>query len=60
MQPVTYLWEAEDWDFNSGMYIDNPDLCSAGGDPNCYFGKVGVQGVDENNLIANSGPFRPG
>ena len=57
--PVTYLWEAEDWDFNSGMYIDNPDLCSAGGDPSCYFGTVGVQGVDENNLINNSGPFRP-
>ena len=41
--PVTYLWEAEDWDFNSGMYINNPDLCSAGGDPNCYFGKVGCR-----------------
>ena len=60
IQPVTYLWEAEDWDFNSGMYIDNPDLCSAGGDPNCYFGTVGVQGVDENNMISDSGPFRPG
>ncbi len=58
--PVTYLWEAEDWDFNSGMYINNPDACSAGGNPNCYFGTVGVQGVDENNLIINSGPFRPG
>ena len=58
--PVTYLWEAEDWDFNSGMYIDNPDLCSASGDTNCYFGTVGVEGVDEHN-IAN-GPnhlFRP-
>jgi hypothetical protein len=59
VQPVTYIWEAEDWDFSSGMYIDNPDLCSAGGDPDCYFGTVGVQGVDENNLISNSGPFRP-
>ena len=58
IQPVTYLWEAEDWDFNSGMYIDNPDLCSASGDSDCYFGKVGVQGVDENNLSAASGPFR--
>jgi hypothetical protein len=60
IQPVTYLWEAEDWDFNSGMYIDNPDLCSAGGDPDCYFGQVGVQGVDENNLSGASGPFRSG
>jgi hypothetical protein len=59
IQPVTYLWEAEDWDFNSGMYIDNPDLCSAGGNPNCYFGKVGVLGVDENNTSGASGLFRP-
>jgi hypothetical protein len=58
--PVTYLWEAEDWDFNSGMYINNPDLCSASGDPNCYFGKVGVAGVDENNTSGSSGPYRPG
>ncbi len=48
--PVTYLWEAEDFDFNNGMYLDNPDLCNASGDPNCYFGKVGVQDMDEHNL----------
>ena len=58
VQPVTYLWEAEDWDFGGGMYIDNPDLCNAPGDPNCYFGKVGVQGVDENNAISNASPYR--
>ena len=58
--PATYLWEAEDWDFSSGMYIDNPDLCSASSDPNCYFGKVGVQNVDENNASGASGPYRPG
>ena len=60
IQPVTYLWEAEDWDFNSGTYINNPDLCSAGGNPNCYFGKVGVEGVDEHYTTGSSGPFRPG
>jgi hypothetical protein len=60
IQPVTYLWEAEDWDFTNGMYIDTPDICNAPGDPNCYFGKVGVQGVDENNLSGASGPYRPG
>jgi hypothetical protein len=60
IQPVTYLWEAEDWDFNSGMYIDNPDLCNAPGDSTCYFGKVGVAGVDENNLSGHSGPYRSG
>jgi hypothetical protein len=60
IQPVTYLWEAEDWDFTNGMYINNPDICNAPGDPACYFGKVGVQGVDENNLSGASGPYRPG
>jgi hypothetical protein len=43
----TYLWEAEDFDFNGGMYIDNPDLCTAPGDSSCYFGQVGEQNVDE-------------
>jgi hypothetical protein len=47
--PILYLWEAEDFDFNSGMFIDNPDLCNAGGDTNCYFGQVGTPGVDEQN-----------
>ncbi|MGA3265760.1 MAG: hypothetical protein ABSE16_02945 [Verrucomicrobiota bacterium] len=43
----SYLWLAVDWDFNGGMYIDNPDLCNAPGDSSCYFGQVGVQNVDE-------------
>src|SRR5208282_3318817 len=60
IQPVTYLWEAEDWDFSSGMYIDNPLLCNACCETNCYFGQVGVQGVDENNASGDSGPYRPG
>jgi hypothetical protein len=60
IQPVTYLWEAEGWDFTNGMHIDNPDLCSASGNPNCYFDKTGVQGVDEYNTSSHSGPFRPG
>src|SRR6266704_3668560 len=48
--PVVYLWEAEDFDYTNGMYLNHPDLCSASGDPNCYFGKVGVEGVDEQTL----------
>ena len=60
IQPVTYLWESEDWDFNGGLYINNPDLCSAGGDPNCYCGKVGVEGADEHNSSGSSGPYRLG
>ncbi len=47
--PILYLWEAEDFDFNSGMFIDNPDLCNATGDTNCYYGTVGTPGVDEQN-----------
>jgi hypothetical protein len=60
IEPITYLWEAEDFDFNGGMYINNPELCSTPGNPNCYFGKVGVEGVDEHNLNAGgSHQYRP-
>jgi len=48
--PVVYLWEAEDFDFTNGMYINNPALCSTPNNPNCYFGKVGTDGVDEHAL----------
>ena len=44
----TYLWEAEDFDFSGGMFINDPDLCNeAGTDTNCYFGQVGENNVDE-------------
>jgi hypothetical protein len=55
--PVTFLWEAEDWDFTNGMYLDNPDLCNAPGDPDCYFGTVGVEGVDEHNVLSGPSHF---
>ena len=42
--PYTYLWEAEDWDFSCGMYIENPDLCNSCCQTNCYFGQVGNLG----------------
>lgn len=60
IEPIVYLWEAEDFDFDNGMYINNPDLCSTNGNPNCYFGKVGVEGVDEHD-IGGSGShlYRP-
>lgn len=53
----TYLWEAEDWDFNSDMYIDDPDLCNACCQTNCYFGQVGVQNVDEYTVVFNPNHF---
>jgi hypothetical protein len=46
--PVVYLWEAEDFDFTNGMYINNPIVCNTPNNPNCYFGKVGFEGTDEH------------
>jgi hypothetical protein len=61
IEPVNYLWEAEDFDFENGLFLNNPDLCSVSGNPNCYFGKVGVEGVDEHNLNGGgSHQYRPG
>lgn len=45
--PVVYLWEAEDFDFSNGLYFNDPDLCNESGHTNCYYGTVGVEGVDE-------------
>jgi len=60
IEPIVYLWEAEDFDFAGGMYINDPDLCSASGNPNCYFGKVGLEGVDEHNQsVGPSHLYRP-
>jgi hypothetical protein len=58
--PIVYLWEAEDFDFNGGLYLNHPDLCTTAGDPNCYYGTVGVEGMDEHNSgNASSHLYRP-
>jgi hypothetical protein len=58
--PILYLWEAEDYDFTNGMYIDYPDLCNNYGDNNCYYGKVGTFAVDEQDDGENvSHLYRP-
>jgi hypothetical protein len=45
--PNNFTWEAEDYDFNGGSYIDNPVLPSTTTPPpNSYYLKVGVEGVD--------------
>jgi hypothetical protein len=44
--PVLYLWEAEDYDFNGGNFIDNPKLSSTNGNPNSYYGKTGTPDAD--------------
>ena len=38
----SYTWECEDWDYDSGQFIDNPQT-------NAYAGLVGVAGVDAYN-----------
>jgi len=43
--------EAEDFDFNGGQYIDNP-LPTTGPAVNSYYGRVGVNDVDEYNRNA--------
>jgi hypothetical protein len=58
--PVVYLWEAEDFDFTNGMYFDQPALCNTIGSPNCYFGTVGFEGMDEHVTgTASSHVYRP-
>ena len=58
--PILYLWEAEDFDFANGMYYNHPALCNTVGTPNCYFGTVGVEGVDEHSTgTAPNHQYRP-
>lgn len=63
VQAPTYLWEAEDWDFTNGMYYENPALCNACCEDNCYFGVTGTQGVDDFTSFyiggANYHTYRP-
>jgi hypothetical protein len=58
--PIVYLWEAEDYDFSGGQYFNNPDLCNTAGNPNCYYGTAGIEGVDYHKAGgANSHLYRP-
>ena len=43
--PTNFTWEAEDYDFGSGLFIDNP-VPTSGPAANSYFGQVGTYGVD--------------
>ena len=49
-----FSWEAEDWDYSSGQYINNPILSSTP-TSGSYFGVLGTQGIDEND-IGHNGP----
>ena len=50
-----FVWEAEDFDYTNGLYIDNPQLSATNDNPISYFGKVGVEGVDEHDASGASG-----
>jgi hypothetical protein len=45
--PTLYSWEAEDYDYNGGQYIDNPPL-------DAYFGLSGIIEVDYHELFVNT------
>lgn len=47
----SYTFEAEDFDFDGGQYIDNPQT-------NAYSGKVAMSGMDANNMDGGSA-YRP-
>ncbi|EEF57883.1 hypothetical protein, partial [Pedosphaera parvula] len=45
--PTNFVWEAEDFDYGGGLYIDN-STPSATNSATSYFGRIGMQGIDEN------------
>ncbi len=50
----SYIFEAEDWDYSGGKFIDNPQT-------NQYAGLSSVSGTDDNNASPGSGnsSYRP-
>jgi hypothetical protein len=46
--PTNFTWEAEDYDFNSGQYINNPAYSFTNA-TNAYFGQTGASGIDYNS-----------
>jgi hypothetical protein len=50
--PTNYTWEAEDWDYNGGSFLDNPAL-------NSYSSFSGIDGIDAHNLdTGNNSAYR--
>lgn len=47
----SYTWEAEDWDHDSGQYIDNPQL-------DAYRGLEATPGIDANNNQSGNSDYR--
>jgi hypothetical protein len=44
--PTNFIVKAEEFNFNGGQFIDNPDYTNAPGDPNSYFGLDSTEGID--------------
>ncbi|MDB6017152.1 MAG: hypothetical protein JWR19_1641 [Pedosphaera sp.] len=55
--PTNFIVEAEEFDFNNGMYIDNADYTDATwpADANSYFGLDSVELVDTHKGTGNGG-----
>jgi hypothetical protein len=55
----SFTWEAEDYDFNSGQFINSPILSSTP-TAGSYFGVTGTEGIDFNDY-SGDGPrtYRP-
>ena len=56
---TNFIWEAEDYDFNSGQFINSPILSSTAV-TGSYFGVTGTEGIDFHDY-SGDGPklFRP-
>jgi hypothetical protein len=50
-----FTWEAEDFDFNGGQFINNPVLST--NSPDSYYNQVGVTNIDE--YVPNYDPTQP-
>ncbi|MBW8864375.1 MAG: hypothetical protein JF609_05520 [Verrucomicrobia bacterium] len=53
--PTNFIVEAEEFDFNSGQYIDNADYTSTNGDANSYYQLDSVAGVDTAKITVAGG-----
>ena len=51
---ANFTWQAEDYDFSGGQYIDNPTPTSAAA-ANSYFGQVGASYIDQDYVQTVSG-----
>ncbi|HWD92014.1 MAG TPA: hypothetical protein VG938_06660 [Verrucomicrobiae bacterium] len=58
--PTNYTWEAEDYDFGGGLFIDNPVMSFVGPDVNTYYQEQTpyVNITDANDNGNTAGPSR--